>query len=377
MHIFDAVSRFLGTVLSWFYAVVPNTGIAIILLTIAVRLILFPLTAKQAKSMIQMQRMQPELKKLQAKFKNDRQKLGEETMKFYKENQVNPWSGCLPLLLQMPIWIALVQTLRHIQDFIPVNSTMFHSICGSATTAAQCKNPSLDFFGMDLTKSASNAGGMPGALPYYVLVALLVGIMFVQQRQMMRGQTQINPQMQTMTRVMPVVFGALSFIYPAGVALYFLVSSMWQIGQQELVFRTFGTAADPVKKKATLDVASKELVADGDTAVEVQDKPERKGMFANLRAQMQQAQGTAGSNGKATNGKATNGKTPAGDAAASKATGARSASSKATGAKQGSATSGAKSPSKATGAKQGNASSSASKPSNQSNRRKNNRKRKR
>jgi YidC/Oxa1 family membrane protein insertase len=78
---------------------------------------MFPLTAKQAKSMLAMQRAQPEIKKLQAKFKNDRQKLNEEMMKFYKENEINPLGGCLPLLVQMPIFIALYQTLINIQKF--------------------------------------------------------------------------------------------------------------------------------------------------------------------------------------------------------------------------------------------------------------------
>src|SRR3954468_16624403 len=84
---------------------------AIVLLTITVRLILFPLTAKQARSMMAMQRVQPELKRLQAKYKNDRQKLNEEMMKFYKENQINPLAGCLPLLLQLPLFIVLYRVI--------------------------------------------------------------------------------------------------------------------------------------------------------------------------------------------------------------------------------------------------------------------------
>src|SRR2546430_10111117 len=110
--VLDPIYTVLGTLLTWFFGVVPSYMVAIMLLTVAVRLVLFPLTAKQAKSMIAMQRVQPEIKKLQAKYKNDRQKLNEEMMKFYKENQINPLGGCLPLLLQMPVFIALFQTLR-------------------------------------------------------------------------------------------------------------------------------------------------------------------------------------------------------------------------------------------------------------------------
>jgi YidC/Oxa1 family membrane protein insertase len=371
MGFLDPLSKALGWLLAFFYSIIPNTGVAIILLTVAVRVVLFPLTAKQAKSMIAMQRVQPELKKLQAKYKNDRQKLSEETMKFYKENQINPLSGCLPLVLQLPIWIALVETLRHIQEFIPKSSQMYLSVCGSHTS---CHNPSLTFLGMDLTKSAANAGGLPGAIPYYVLVALLVVTMFVQQRQMMRFQTQVNPQMQMMSRVMPAVFGALSFIYPSGVALYFLVSTVWQIGQQELVIRTMDNAPPGAKAK-TVEAASR--VVEGDESA---PKPATglKGMFGNLRAQPQLANGDDSQNGA--NGDEANG----GKAAQSaKGAGASGAAAKSGGAARGgSGSGGGKSSGQKTGgaAKSGGAKSGGGQGSGgggQSNRRRNNRKRKR
>src|SRR2546426_9225329 len=97
--IFDPLYTALGTLLAWLYDVIPSYGVAIVLLTVAVRLVLYPLTVKQTKSMQAMQRVQPELKRLQQKYKSDRQKLNEEMMKFYKENNINPLAGCLPLLL--------------------------------------------------------------------------------------------------------------------------------------------------------------------------------------------------------------------------------------------------------------------------------------
>ena len=179
----------MGDILAFFYAIVPNAGFAIIMLTVLVRLILFPLTAKQAKSMIAMQRAQPEIKKLQAKYKNDRQKLNEELMKFYKEHQINPLGGCLPLLAQTPVFIALYQTLREIQHFIPSGSAMYDAICGAGVDPSKCTKPVLDFFGMNLAQSASNAPkGFGNALPYYVLVGLVVISAFFQQRQTMRNQ---------------------------------------------------------------------------------------------------------------------------------------------------------------------------------------------
>jgi YidC/Oxa1 family membrane protein insertase len=252
--IWDGIREGMGWVLAFFYSIVPNVGFAIIMLTVLVRLILFPLTAKQAKSMIAMQRAQPEIKKLQAKYKNDRQKLNEEMMKFYKEHQINPLGGCLPLLAQSPVFIALYQTLEDLQKFIPKTGSlnqMYTAICsGHGNTLAKCTKPVLDFFGMNLAQSASNAPkGFGNALPYYVLVGLVVISAFFQQRQTMRNQAAPNPQMQVIGKVMPVVFGFISINIPAGVVLYFLTSNLWQIGQQEVVYRTIGTAAGPPKKK--------------------------------------------------------------------------------------------------------------------------------
>jgi YidC/Oxa1 family membrane protein insertase len=108
----DGFLRGVGTLLSFFYSVVPSYGLAIILLTIVVRLVLLPLTIKQTRSMQGMQAIQPKVKELQRKYKGNRQKLNEELMKLYKEHQVNPLGGCLPLLLQAPVFITLFYVLN-------------------------------------------------------------------------------------------------------------------------------------------------------------------------------------------------------------------------------------------------------------------------
>jgi YidC/Oxa1 family membrane protein insertase len=110
--IWDTLLNGLGAVLSFFYGVVPSYGGAIILLTIAVRVVMLPLTIKQTRSMQAMQRIQPKVKELQRKYKGNRQKLNEELMKLYKEHQVNPLGGCLPLVLQLPVFFALYSVLR-------------------------------------------------------------------------------------------------------------------------------------------------------------------------------------------------------------------------------------------------------------------------
>ncbi len=130
--VFDPIYNFFGAILAFFYGLVPNLGVSIILLTIVVMLALFPLTAKQAKSMMAMQRAQPEIKKLQAKYKGDRQKLNEEMMKYYQENKINPLAGCLPLLVQAPIFMALFQVMKKPYLHIPKTSDLYAAFCTTA-----------------------------------------------------------------------------------------------------------------------------------------------------------------------------------------------------------------------------------------------------
>jgi YidC/Oxa1 family membrane protein insertase len=248
----------MGAILAFLYSVIPNYGIAIIGLTVLVRLALFPLTAKQARSMQKMQLIQPELKRLQAQYKNDRQKLNEEIMKFYKENQVNPMAGCLPLVLQMPVFFALFKVLSDPHKHLPMDSNLYQAFCGNLTPKV-CGTPpnqpkGLSFLGMDLGKAASNlSGGFVDALPYFLLIALVVVTGYLQFKQTQSRQTsQANPQMAMMGKIFPVMFAFISYSLPSGVVLYFLVSNAWQIGQQALIFRTMpappATGADSAVK---------------------------------------------------------------------------------------------------------------------------------
>src|SRR3989304_3107657 len=132
MDFLNPLFEAIGWLLALFYSAIPNLGVSIILLTFTIMLILYPLTAKQAKSMIAMQRVQPEVKKLQAKYKGDRQKLNEETMKFYQENKINPLAGCLPLLAQLPIFFALFQVLRDPEKYVPGDSALYRALCEGA-----------------------------------------------------------------------------------------------------------------------------------------------------------------------------------------------------------------------------------------------------
>ena len=248
--IFNNIADGMGAVLAFIYKVIPSYGLAIIGLTVVVRLVLFPLTAKQARSMQKMQLVQPEIKKLQAKYKDNRQQLNEEIMKFYKENQVNPMAGCLPLVFQMPVFFALYRVLRSPLSHIPKESKLFHAFCHNLDKTACGKTPGfprgLKFLAMDLSKAASDiTNGFGSALPYFLLIALVVATGYLQFKQTQSRQTnqQANPQAAMMGKIFPALFAFISYRLPSGVVLYFLVSNGWQIGQQALIFRT---APNPV-----------------------------------------------------------------------------------------------------------------------------------
>src|SRR3954471_22944341 len=130
---FNAIDKPLASLLAFFYGLILSYGIAIVPLTLASILLLAPLTVKSARSMLAMHRLQPEIKRLQAQHKNDRQALNEAMMAFYKEHNVNPLSGCLPMLLQMPVFFGLYEAIRGLTHNPPkdlAHSTkLFTSLC--------------------------------------------------------------------------------------------------------------------------------------------------------------------------------------------------------------------------------------------------------
>jgi len=268
MSFLDPLYNFFGAILAFFYSLVPNLGVAIILLTVAVMLALFPLTAKQAKAMLNMQRAQPEIKRIQQKYKNDRQKQNEEVMKFYQENKINPLAGCLPLLVQMPIFISLFHLMRTPYQYIPTSSQLYAAFCtnsaGKVVSETACSKPPLpthlDFLGMDLSLSALNVkGGFIDALPYFFLVGLVILTGFMQARQSKRNAPNMNSQMAMVTQILPIGFGLFSLTFPSGLVLYYFVSNLWRLGQQELIMRKItrpGMEAIKASSGGAVDAAS-------------------------------------------------------------------------------------------------------------------------
>jgi YidC/Oxa1 family membrane protein insertase len=241
---FDAIFKFLAGAIAFFYDLWPSYGMAIVLFTLAIYLVLTPLTIKSTRSMIAMQRVQPELKKLQAKYKDDKETLQKEMMAFYQANNINPFSSCLPLLLQMPVFIVLFRILRgltgktdedgfFLPSYISKDSELYRSLRHTKQMVS---------WGMDLSHSASSTlanDGVIKALPFLALVALVGFTAWFQQKQIAgrNPNAAANPQQQMMQKVLPFIMVPFSFSFPAGVVVYFVVSSMVRIGQQALVTR--------------------------------------------------------------------------------------------------------------------------------------------
>lgn len=197
--------------LLWLQALVTNWGIAIILLTVVIKLLLLPITQKGYVSMEKMKQVQPKLKALQEKYENDKMKLAEEQMALFKREGVSPMGGCLPMLMQMPIYFALYRT-----------------IWGST----ELYNAPFALWIEDLSQSD----------PYFVLPILMGLVMVLQQRLM--PQAVDNPQMQMVTRIMPVMFTVMMLFLPSGLVLYIFVNMLLSILQMLYIRKKFGSSND-------------------------------------------------------------------------------------------------------------------------------------
>jgi YidC/Oxa1 family membrane protein insertase len=198
-------------------------GGAIIALTVAMRTLLIPLTYKQLKGMRAMQALQPQLQEIKEKFKNDKQRMQQEMMRFYKENKVNPFASCVPLLAQLPVFITLFYVLQH---------DLRGDICGQ--TAMTCGEFAVDqghsagffgesfFFINDLTSKATGSE----------LIALLILYVGTQLISGMVMAVSADKSQRTMMMVLPFIFVPFIISFPAGLVLYWITTNIWTIGQQ-------------------------------------------------------------------------------------------------------------------------------------------------
>jgi len=238
-----------SSILGWIHDTVEplfgvhSWGWAIIGLTILVRVLLLPLAIKQTRSMKAMQKLQPQIKALQDKYKTDRdmmrkdpekykarrQKMNEEMMALYQREGANPAASCLPLLAQAPVFLALFWTLR---DEVALRGAPFYFITGATEG------------GLEKLVSAAS-------WPGWLLILLMSGTMFLSQKQMMARNTSVadNSMMAQQQKIllyaMPVILAVVSFQFPLGILLYWVTTNFWQIAQQAIILRdTRGATVD-------------------------------------------------------------------------------------------------------------------------------------
>ncbi|WP_150538225.1 membrane protein insertase YidC [Actinobacillus vicugnae] len=198
------IAKPLFALLTFIQSIVSNWGLAIIGVTLVVKTILYPLTKAQYTSMAKMRMLQPKIQEMRERFGDDRQRMSQEMMKLYKEEKVNPMGGCLPILIQMPIFIALYWTFME---------------------AVELRH--APFFGWIQDLSAQD--------PYYILPLLMGGSMFLLQK--MSPTPVADPVQQKVMTFMPVLFTVFFLWFPSGLVLYWLTSNLITIAQQWLIYR--------------------------------------------------------------------------------------------------------------------------------------------
>lgn len=200
---FSIIAKPLLHVLKFFYGFLGNYGLSIILLTAIIKMLFWPLTQKSYTSMKNMQKLQPEMQKIREKFKNDRERLNKEIMELYKKHRVNPLGGCLPMIVQIPVFFALYKVLME---------------------AIEVRHAPFIFWIQDL--SAKD--------PYYITPIIMGATMFIQQKM---TPTTMDPTQAKLFMLMPVIFTFMFLNFPSGLVIYWLVNNLLTIGQQALINR--------------------------------------------------------------------------------------------------------------------------------------------
>ena len=261
---FDLIAK----ILAWFYELWPSFGMSIALLTLLVMIFLTPLTLKGTRSMIKMQRLQPEMKKIQNRHKGDRERMNKELMAFYQANSINPMGGCIPMIAQPPVFLVLYNVLRGLTrrqadvgeaggwlagrlsgsrnltespdnlrpffpDYLPENSLLFSDLSEKTEMVS---------WGFDLSKSFNEAlrDGILQTFPYFVLILIVFVSSWYMNRQI-RGRNKgqaVNPQQELIMKIMPFFLPVISIGLDAALVSYFVVSNLFRTVQQAYITRT-------------------------------------------------------------------------------------------------------------------------------------------
>ena len=253
-----------SSLIAWFYSITHNYAVAIALVAVVVMVITAPLTLKSTKGMLEMQRLAPEMRKLQAQYRNDRTKLNEEMMKLYQEHKVNPLSSCLPLVAQMPVFIIMFRVLYgltytpkggsgalaqgiyaangqlgepvgFLPRYISHDSELFQSLVGKHEMVS---------FGLDLAKSPFAAlGDSFGMGLIYLGLVVVLGVLYFVQQRMVAARAAVSPTMsvsqQKLMQYLPVAFAVFQVFFVLGLVIYYMAQAILRIGLQYYITRAF------------------------------------------------------------------------------------------------------------------------------------------
>ena len=256
-----------ASLLAWFYKLTNNYILAISMIALVVMLLTAPLVLKSTKGMLEMQRLQPQLRKLQQEHRGDRQKLNEEMMKLYQQHKVNPLASCLPLLLQMPVFIIMFRVLHGLTrtitcggdslsdgakaicanvsaapgarvfypDYVNSSSTLYKSLVGKSEMLS---------WGLDLaSRPWTVIGESFGKGSVYALLVIVLGFLYFVQQKMVAARAAVSPTMspmqQKLMQYLPVVFAVFLVFYLTGLVIYYMAQAIFRIGLQYYITKRF------------------------------------------------------------------------------------------------------------------------------------------
>jgi YidC/Oxa1 family membrane protein insertase len=235
-NIFQPLIDFFEAILKFFHDTVGvGWGLSIILMTVVIRAALVPLTLKQMHSMQRLQQLQPKIKEIQAKYKDDKQRMNQEMMRFYQENKVNPFASCLPMLLQLPVFISLFFMLRHdlrtnICPAVQVHAhNVLHLPAGKTTPCGPGHGAGFLFI-HDLTDKATGA----------TLIVLIVLYVASQVGSTLLMSTTMDKTQRNLMLFLPLIFVIFVIRFPAGLIVYWITTNLWTVVQQYFVRKRVG-----------------------------------------------------------------------------------------------------------------------------------------
>jgi YidC/Oxa1 family membrane protein insertase len=234
-----------AALLAWFYSFTHNYIIAISMIALVVMIITAPLVLKSTKGMLEMQKLQPEMRRLQQEHRGDRQALNAEMMKLYQQHKVNPMASCFPLLLQMPVFIIMYQVLRGLShggevngfapQYISTSSRLYKDLVGQHEMLT---------WGLDLARRPSEVISESfGKGLVYAMIVVALGVLYYVQQKMVAARAQVAPNMsETQAKLMqylPVVFAVFLVFYLTGLVIYYMAQAIFRIGLQYYITHRF------------------------------------------------------------------------------------------------------------------------------------------